>query len=149
MTLSDKQFGDMHKSLKKDGGFSANSQTGAPPDVGYMVSIPGYEQQVRSQNVAPAHIKEFAAKHADLLAGEDRYIGGWDNNGETSLDVSQNIRPNPRVSSEYGSGVALADARTSTLDLSFGRNQEAAYDLQTGGDLVNDHFDPSRRDARL
>ena len=149
MTLSDKQFGEMHRKLLANGGFSANSQTGKEPSAGYMVSIPGHEQQHTTADVTPGHLRSFAETNAAPLVGDDRYIGGWDSKGTTSLDVSQNIQPDKNVKREYGEQVALADARTSTLDLAYGRNQEAAYDLQSGDDLVNDHFDPSRRDARL
>ena len=140
-----KQFDALHQKLKTDGGFSANAKTGEEPKVGYMVAIPGHEQQIRSQNVTPAHIAEFVEKHAAELSADDRYIGGWDSNGEVSLDVSQNIRPQRSTEREYGKDVALADARTSTMDLSIARNQEAAFDLQKMEDLPNPDFDPKGR----
>lgn len=140
MALNPDLFKSLYGKLKTDGGFSASPKTGKSPKVGYMVAVPGTEQQIRSQNIAPAHIAEFVQRHQKELAGDNRYIGGWDNNGEVSLDVSQNVRPSAAVTREYGRDVAMADARTTTLDLSIARNQEAAYDLQKGEDLPNPDF---------
>lgn len=143
----------MQRSLKKDGGFSVNSAGKSPTD-GYMVSLPGTEKQIRSQNVTPGHIDSFLERHgAELGKGGDRYAGGWNNKktdldaglrtrdaSETSLDVSQNIRPKADVAAKHGSAVAQADALTSTQDLMVARNQEAAYDVKSGDDVVNPHF---------
>ena len=145
MTLSTPQFKAMHASLKKTGGFSVDAQTGASPKDGFMVSVPGHEMQVRSANIAPAHIKEFVDKHAVELSKDRRFVGGWDGGDETSLDVSQNIRPDKAVARKYGSDVADADARTTALDLSISRNQEAAWDVKKGTELPNADFDPTGR----
>lgn len=145
MTLHPHQFKAMHSQLKKEGGFSVNAQTGEAPKDGYMVSVPGFEHQVRSQNIAPAHIQEFVEKHAAELSKDERFVGGWDGGAETSLDVSQNIRPNRDVAREYGDDVADADARTSAMDLSIARNQEAAWDVKRGRELPNADFDPTGR----
>lgn len=149
MRLSDGQFDKMASSVKggKDSGFSEHAyrQNQSSPQEGYMVSIPGYEKQIRSQNVTPAHIKEFAEKHADKLGDPDMYIGGWNDGDNVDLDISQNIRPKEKVKQEFGSKVADADARTSAEDISFARNQEAAWDVGKGESIDNKNFDPSRR----
>jgi hypothetical protein len=147
MSLSDKQFAGLAQKLSTDGGFSANSKTGAAPTDGFMVSLPGHEQQARTQDVTGGVIKGFSQKHAAPLRGDDRYIGGWDNEGETSLDVSQNIRPRADVSRDYGAGVAAADARTSAEDLASARNQESVYDVKRDDVFFNAHFDATRRDG--
>ena len=134
--LAQTQFGK----LKKQGGFSVNPQTGGSPKVGYMVAIPGAEEVVRSQNVAPAHIDEFIKKHGEKLSKKGAHVGAWDSDGKTYFDVSQQIKPDRNVARKYGSDVADADARTSAMDLNIARNQIAAYDLKRGKDLVNkDH----------
>lgn len=149
MKLSDSQFNKMAAAVKggKDSGFSEHAYrtNRTAPNVGYMVSIPGYEKQIRSENVSPAHIKEFAEKHADKLADPNIYIGGWNNGKDVSLDISQNIKPKKKVAREYGRDVADADARTSAMDLAFARNQEAGWDVKRGKSIDNPEFDPSRR----
>lgn len=149
MRLSDSQFESMAAQVKggKDSGFSEHAyrQDASTPTQGYMVSIPGYEKQIRSENVSPAHIKEFAEKHADKLGDPDTYVGGWNDGENVDLDISQNIKPKERVKQEFGSKVADADARTSTEDLMVARNQEAAWDVGKGESIPNKQFDPSRR----
>lgn len=149
MRLNDGQFKKMADAVKggKDSGFSEHAyrQDASSPTVGYMVSIPGYEKQIRSENVSPAHIKEFAERHADKLGDPDMYVGGWNSGKEVSLDISQNIKPKKAVAKEFGADVADADARTSALDLSIARNQEAAWDVKRGKSLPNKDFDPTRR----
>lgn len=137
--MAQTQFGK----LKRNGGFSVNPQTGGSPKVGYMVAIPGAEEVVRSQNVAPAHIDEFISKHGSKLSaggGRGTHVGGWDSEGKTYFDVSQQIKPKKSVARKYGGGVADADARTSAMDMNIARNQLAAYDLVRDKDVVNkDH----------
>lgn len=139
---SEKQFGKLHKQLKEHGGFSAKVGSTKVPKHGYMVSLPGTEMQVRSQNITPAHIKEFVEKHAKELAEVGRYVGGWDNKetGETSLDVSRHVKADPKVKRQRGSAVARADARTSVMDLSEAGNQEAAWDIRKKKEIPNPHF---------
>ena len=149
MRLNDGQFEKMSAAVKggKDSGFSEHAyrQDQSAPTQGYMVSIPGYEQQVRSENVSPAHIKEFAEKHADKLGDPDTYVGGWNSGSEVSLDVSRNFKPKERVKQEFGSKVADADARTSANDAMIAWNQEAAWDVGKGESIDNKHFDPKGR----
>lgn len=138
-SLADSQFGK----LKRNGGFSVNPETGGSPKVGYMVAIPGAEQVIRSQNVAPAHIDEFIKKHGESLSkggGSGTHVGGWDKAGKTYFDVSQQIKPSRNVARKYGSAVADADARTSAMDLNIARNQQAAYDLKRDKDIPNKDF---------
>lgn len=148
--LSDAEFSRLHKKLMdpNDGGFSVNAATGKGPKVGYMVSLPGFETQIRSENVAPAHIKEFMEKHADLLTQPDHFVGGWNNTktGEVSLDVSQRIRGDRRIARRYGRQVAEADAYTTASDLAMARNQEAGWDIKRGKEIPNPHYyDDGRR----
>lgn len=149
MSLNPRQFGTMMQSLRSNGGFSASSQTGRAPRTGFMVSIPGHEQQLPAYQVNAGHIQKFAQDHADVL-GPGQFIGGWvggnlgDEHREVSLDVSQQIKPNPKVARKYGADVAHADARTSAADLSIARNQEAAYDVKNGIDLPNKDYVPRR-----
>lgn len=134
--LAKTQFGN----LKANGGFSVDVKTGKSPDIGYMVAIPGSEEVVRSQNVAPAHIDDFVKKHGEKLGKKGAHMGGWESEGKTYFDVSQNIKPKASVAKEYGDDVADADARTSAMDLNIARNQIAAYDIKRDKDLPNkDH----------
>ena len=148
MTLSDLQFKDLHHQLRAEGGFSVNARSGKAPDVGYMVSIPGHEHQVRSQNVSPAHLKEYVEKHGKELDSDTRYFGGWNDTskGEVSLDVSENLQLPESATTlhTYGKSVAKADALTSVADLAAGRGQAAAYDLETGKDVPSG-YDPKTR----
>jgi len=147
MKVSARQINKTFNELKTQGGFSrnVNRKHRTAPTAGYMVSIPGYEQQIRSENVAPAHIDEFVRTHADQLEGPNMYAGGWDSGAETSLDVSQNIKPKKSVARKHGNRVADADARTSAMDMSLARNQEAAWDVKGNKDVVNKDFDPEGR----
>jgi hypothetical protein len=154
MSLSDGQFRDLTKRLRigrgKGGGFSISAATGNEPQVGYMVSLPGMEQQIRSQNLAPAHLKQFVAQHADTLHEDHNYFGGWNPRGnpahtETSLDVSRNIAPKQDVADEYGDAVAEIDARTSAEDLMVAWDQEAAYDLGRDDEILNPQFKKAGR----
>lgn len=142
MTLSDKQFKDLHLKLTQYGGFSANANTGQPPKSGYMVSYPGTEQQIPTRDVSPTHLKDYLGKHGNLLKEPDRYFGGWkdDDEGEVSLDVSQNITPDTAVAREYGDAVADTDARTSAEDLAVARNQKAGWDVVREKELPNRQF---------
>lgn len=145
--LSPNQFQNMYDRLKSDGGFSMDL-AGNEPRVGYMVSLPGSEQQIRSTKVAPAHIEEFARKNAHLLkgpGGKGKFLGGWDGGKETSLDVSNNIKPKSKVAKQYGKKVADADARTSAMDLSIARNQESAWDVKRNKEVPNKAFNPRGR----
>jgi hypothetical protein len=150
MSLSDAQFSGLHKQLKTEGGFSVDVKTGKSPTVGYMVAIPGHEEQIRSVNVAPAHLKEYVQKHGADLDRKGAHFGGWDNKakGDTSLDIAKNIKPDKKVARKYGASVAKADALTSTHDLMLASNQEAAYDVKTGKDVDNPHYkDDGRRNG--
>lgn len=149
-SLSDSQFSKLHAKLMdpEDGGFSVNAHTGRTPKVGYMVSLPGYEKQIRSENVAPAHIKEFVEKHAAELGAPDAHIGGWNNRktGEVSLDISQRIKGDRRIARRYGKDVADADAYTTASDLAIARNQEAGWDVKRGQEIPNPfYYDDGRR----
>lgn len=133
----------LHRKLKTEGGFSASTR-GAEPKVGYMVSLPGTEMQIRSQNVSPAHIQEFIDKHGSKLGG-DKYVGGWDGGKEVSLDISQNVKPSSKVQRQYGRSVAQADARERAITLGEARNQEAIWDVAKGREIRNPHFKPKGR----
>ena len=151
-SLSDSQFSKLHSKLMdpNDGGFSVNAATGQGPKVGYMVSLPGFETQIRSENVAPAHIKEFVEKHAAELQKPDMHIGGWNNTktGEVSLDISQRIKGDRRIARRYGKQVADADAYTTASDLAIARNQEAGWDIKRGKEIPNPgYYDDGRRQA--
>lgn len=150
MSLSDDQFKELHKQLKsKSGGFSVNVATGESPQEGYMVSLPGSESSVRSLHVSPAHIKEYVDRHGAALAQDERYLGGWNNKNArprmSYFDVSRNVAPTPANVAAYGKDTAMADARTSAMDLSVAYGQEAIYDLQKGESVYNKDFDPKRR----
>lgn len=141
MNLSDDQFKGMHEDLKASGGFSAHAHTGAAPTAGFMVSIPGHEQNVRANKLSGERIKSFTKAQSSALAPHDRFIGGWQGTPKTvSLDVSRNVSPDPNVAAKHGDAVALADARTSAEDLAVAYNQKATYDLQTGNDIVNPEY---------
>jgi len=147
--LSDSQFSRLHNKLMdpNEGGFSVNPQTGRSPKVGYMVALPGYEQQVRSQNIAPAHIREYVEKHkAELDSG--KFLGGWNDTdiGEVSLDTVRRIKGDPRTQRRYGKQVAEADAYTSASDLAIANNQKAGWDVKRGKEIPNPgYYDDGRR----
>lgn len=147
-SLSPAQFKAMHAKLMdpNEGGFSVSAATGRAPKVGYMVSIPGAEQQIRSENVAPAHIEEFVKKHGAELSQPGAHVGGWNNraSGEVSLDVSMRYKGTRKVARQYGAAVADADARTTASDMAIAHNQEAGYDLKRGKDIPNPGYVPRR-----
>lgn len=75
-----------------EGGISYNVTTGeANPKTGYMVSILGFEKQFRTNNITDKDIKEYVLDNAHELWGENRYLGGWLDNGTVYLDISVNI----------------------------------------------------------
>jgi hypothetical protein len=149
-SLSNSQFSKLHADLMdpNEGGFSINTRTGQSPTAGYMVGVPGYEQQVPSSEVTPQHLKDYATSHRSRLSERGAHFGGWNDSdsGQVSLDVSENITGKASVEREYGTDVADADAYTTTQDLAIARNQEAAYDIRRGKDTKrNPAFDASRR----
>lgn len=73
-------------------GFSVKPRTGQMPQAGYMVSIPGHTQVIKS--ATPELVAQYAKTHADALQDPRAHIGGWTDkaSGLTYLDVSHNIR---------------------------------------------------------
>lgn len=82
---------DLHQALL-EGGFSHHPTRGTPSD-GYMVSIKGSDAVHHLSTVQPEHLAAHRAQHADHLAPEGRYQGGWLDKGtnEVYLDVSHNF----------------------------------------------------------
>ncbi len=145
--LSNKQFGELGKTLRSGGGFSINVHTGKSPTDGFMVAASGStESPLPAATVHGRNIRAFAQHppNAEQLSQPNRYLGGWGGKSVAVLDVSQNIRPKADVAAQYGDDVAHADARTSTADLLYARNEEAAYDVRGKKDYDNPVYDPKR-----
>lgn len=108
--------------LLHSGGFSVKPSTGASPKSGYMVSIPGHSKIIAG-DVDEKSLASYAKEHSDALSQPGAHIGGWQHEGNTYLDVSQNIR---------GRNAAIIAGKKN--------NQIAIYDvkhgseIQTGGD---------------
>jgi hypothetical protein len=80
-------------SIINNGGATYNLMTGEfNPDHGYIVSIKGYEDRSKFNEVSLQHkIVEYVKKNADVFIdakNHELFLGGWIDNGELFLDVS-------------------------------------------------------------
>lgn len=93
--LSKAQLQDLSNRINDSdiGGFSVKSHgpnTGNPPENSFMVGIAKYGQNNMPLPVAPSEIGDFATSRGDVLRKPNKYLGGWEGDGEgASLDVSQ------------------------------------------------------------
>lgn len=143
--LSRSEFGKLAKTVREGGGFSINVNTGEAPKEGYMVAAKGSkETKIPAPKTYGPQLEAYAQSNRKELSRSDRYMGAWGGRYYASLDVAQNIAPKKSVADKYGRDVAMADAKTSTMDVLFARNEEAAYDLQKDDDLPNPVYNPDR-----
>ena len=75
------------KELADEGGFSVSAR-GTRPRTGIMVSRVGNETKIPGMPTGEA-IAQYAAHNAHVLAQPGRYMGGWVDDGDTYLDVSE------------------------------------------------------------
>lgn len=73
--------------LADEGGFSV-SEAGTKPHSGYMVSRAGTERVVPGL-AQPEDIAAFHQANVDRLSHPGYYMGGWQDEGKSYLDVSQ------------------------------------------------------------
>lgn len=85
--MPDIDHGELAKRLADEGGFSVSS-AGNPPRSGVMVSRVGAEQVIPG-TAGPDDIRTYARHHARELQRTGAYLGGWLDEGDTYLDVSQ------------------------------------------------------------
>lgn len=85
------QAADADKALESSGGFTMSAHNETVPKKGYMVSLRGHEQ-VKSGDVTPTDIRQYAKSKKKHLRGGDRYLGGWVDEGKTYLDTSQWVK---------------------------------------------------------
>jgi ribosomal protein S18 acetylase RimI-like enzyme len=79
--------------LMRDGGYTVNAHRSVPKQ-GWMVSLPGHEQQYASvPDVTPTGVQRYIDQHEKVLKQNDHYIGGWvdKTSGKTYLDTSKRI----------------------------------------------------------
>lgn len=75
-----------------DGGFTFHDHVGDGPRDGYMVSLyKNCETKLPMQELTAEHVRDFSARHADLLARPHHYLGGWLEKGHFYLDVSVHV----------------------------------------------------------
>jgi hypothetical protein len=80
-------------SIINNGGATYNLMTNEfNPDHGYIVSIKGYEDRSKFNEVSLQHkIVEYVKKNADVFIdakNHELFLGGWIDNGDLFLDVS-------------------------------------------------------------
>lgn len=111
-------FESLAKQLKEEGGFSVSSK-GRSPKTGTMVALE--EQETVVPGAASANrIQEFYKSVEPVLEKtRHSYVGGWQSEGKTYLDVSQRF-PGPQP------------ARSAIVH----RNQLAGYDIDKDEDVT-------------
>ena len=136
--ISKDQFKGLHSDLMatpgEEGGFSVHAMTGEVPTEGHMVSLPGEHLTTPASATRPSHLAGYVNQNRESLSKPDVFFGGWKpkSGAFTTLDRSQQIKPNPSVTAEYGPAVADADALTTALDLGISRNQFSVWSHSRG-----------------
>jgi hypothetical protein len=75
-----------------EGGFTFHDHVGDGPKDGYMVSLyKNCETKLPMQELTAEHVRDFSARHTDLLARPHHYLGGWLEKGHFYLDVSVHV----------------------------------------------------------
>ena len=78
--------------IETEGGFSRDI-LGNWPLTGYIVSLPGYTRRIVLENFSDENVKDYAASYFyELTSPGSFFIGGWVENDEVWLDVSENIQ---------------------------------------------------------
>lgn len=81
-------------------GYSVNL-SGIVPHTGYMVSIPGCEEQIKITEFNKQKIASFIRRNRQLLSNSRTFVGTWINEGVVYLDVSVNLM-NLRTAKSFG-----------------------------------------------
>lgn len=95
---------ELATAIRKEGGFSADPETGAAVNEGYAVGI-GAEESIRGY-AGEIFIDSYRRRHAEELAQPGHVLGGWFYKGESYLDVSRIFAETPE-----GRAAAIALAR--------------------------------------
>ena len=74
--------------IERDGGFTLDSHGNVPTD-GYMVSLPGFTKRYPLETFSDYNAESYWATYGSKSFGF--FFGGWVEDGEVWLDVSQNI----------------------------------------------------------
>lgn len=75
-----------------NGGATFNLNTGLTPRTGYVVSNAGTEQRVPfNPDTIQETVREYVINNAEALSDEGIFLGGWVENGDLYLDLSQVI----------------------------------------------------------
>jgi len=101
LELPPRSTAELATALRKEGGFSADPETGVAVTEGYAVGI-GAEESIRGY-AGEMFIDGYRRRHAEELAQPGHVLGGWFYNGESYLDVS-------RIFAETPEGLAAATA---------------------------------------
>jgi hypothetical protein len=107
-------------SIINNGGATYNLMTNEfNPDHGYIVSIKGYEDRSKFNEVSLQHkIVEYVKKNADVFIDAENhelFLGGWIDNGDLFLDVS-----------------TLIEDKDKAIRVAIVNDQKAYYDCNIG-----------------
>lgn len=106
LPADNKSAKDIYELLKSHPyGFSYRPADKTSPTSGYMSSIsdgPIFDPEI-SREEGIQIIQKFLDEKADLLSGENRFVGGWLEKGQFYLDASQNYQDELEVMKAAGS----------------------------------------------
>lgn len=96
-----------------DGGFTVDLMTGAEPQTGFSVALPGHEHVLPERAMTVEDLARYVAAHQDALTQPGAHLGGWHDpeTGQVMLDTS-----------------IVAPTRQAAIDLGLDYNQKAVYD---------------------
>lgn len=100
--------------IKCNGGLTYSVTTGAIPDTGFAVSIPGHEERF-PWYLNESDLANYLKRHAEALKEPGAYLGAWLDNGTWYLDVSR-----------------VVSTKEIALQLGSAWDQYAVTDLSTG-----------------
>lgn len=97
----------------KDGGFTTSIPSGAVPEDGFMVALPGHEEVFPVELFEASALISYVARKFDVLTSSAGvYLGAWVSDGLVYLDVSECV-----------------PSRAKALFLAAERNQLAVWDV--------------------
>jgi hypothetical protein len=133
--------------MKEHGGFSVNPTTGEIPTTGTMVAL--YPNADKRVSVLPKGkfsekaVTEYTEKMQPQLKGKDRYLGGWESEGKTYLDVPARVVREPKVKLDKAGNPIPEPVAVRARRIE--RQERAA--IVRGGGKTRTHPDPAVRRA--
>ena len=117
-TTAPDPFAQAAETISAAGGTTVSTHGQAVPTSGYMVALPDRERVIPASNLNDDSLRDYANTYRDDLMGDNRFLGGWVNEGDVYLDVSEHMTDR---------GDALVEGLR--------RNQKAVWDLDNSNEI--------------